>query len=59
MADPPPYPDTGDDTGAGPDRGPTTGAPRWVSVVGIIVAVAVLLLVVVLHLSGSVGPGAH
>ena len=59
MADPPPYPDTGDDTGAGPDRGATTGAPRWVSVVGIIVAIVLVLLVVVLHLSGSVGPGAH
>jgi len=35
MADPPTYPDTGDDTGVGPvvgrDREPTTSRPRWVS----------------------------
>ncbi len=61
MADPPPYPDsngdTGDDTGVGPDRESTTGTPRWVKVFGII-ALVVVLLFVILHLSGG-GLGGH
>jgi hypothetical protein len=55
MADPPRSPDT-DDTGAGPDRGPTTGTPRWVIVSGIIALVVVVLFVIVM-LTG--GPGGH
>ena len=47
MADPPPYPDTGDDT----------GTPRWVKILGII-ALVVLLLVVIVMLTGG-GPGGH
>lgn len=57
MAHPPPYPDRGDDTGERPDRGPTAGRPRWVSVLGIIIAIGLLVLIVVLHLTGIVGPG--
>jgi hypothetical protein len=56
MADPPPYPDTGGDTG---DRGSGPGTPRWVPVVGIIIAIVVVLLFVVLHLTGTLGPGVH
>lgn len=50
MADPPPYPDTGD----------KTGTPRWVKVFGIIIIVLVLLFGV-LHLTGNSlgGPGGH
>jgi hypothetical protein len=59
LAHLPPYPDRGDETDARPDRGPATGAPRWVSKVGIVVAVGLILLVVVLHLTGTIGPGAH
>jgi hypothetical protein len=55
MADPPPYPDTGDD----PGRGAATGKPRWVSALGIIIVIALILLFVVLHLTGTLGPGAH
>jgi hypothetical protein len=58
MAHPPPYPD-GDDTGMESDRESTVGAPRWVSVVGIIIAIGLVLLVVLLHLTGVIGPGAH
>ncbi len=47
MADRPPYPDTGDDT----------GAPRWVKVFGIIVIVLVLLALIMLLAGG--GPGGH
>ena len=62
MADPPRYPDTDDDTGVGPDRGSTTGTPRWVKVLGIIVIVVVLLFVVVMMVAGGGGehgPGRH
>ncbi len=59
MADLPPYPDTGNDTGVESGRGATTGTPRWVSVVGLILAIGLVLLVVILHLTGSIGPGAH
>lgn len=57
MADPPPYPDTGDDTGVGTDRGSPPSTPRWVKVFGIIVIVLVLLFVI-LHLTGG-GFGGH
>jgi hypothetical protein len=59
MAHPPPYPDTGDDTGVASDRGSSTGTPRWVSVLGIIIAIGLVLLIVVLHLTGTIGPGTH
>jgi hypothetical protein len=59
LAHPPHYPDTGDDSGMDSDRIPATGAPRWISVVGIIVAIGLVLLLVVLHLTGVIGPGAH
>jgi hypothetical protein len=59
MADPPTYPNTNDDNGAGPDRDSTTSMPRWVKVLGVI-ALALALLVVILMLSGgSHGPGRH
>jgi hypothetical protein len=59
MADPPSHPDTGDDTGVGPDRGSPAGTQRWVPVLGIVIAVVLVLLLVVLHLTGVLGPGAH
>ena len=60
MADPPSYPDTGDDTGVGPDRGSTSGTPLWVYVVLGIIAIGLVLLFVVLHLTGGgLGSGTH
>jgi hypothetical protein len=53
MADPPRYPDTG----AGSDHESATGIPRWLKIVGIIVAVLVLLFVAVV-LFGPAGPPA-
>jgi hypothetical protein len=56
MADPPPYPETGDEGG---DRGSTGSTSRWVIVLGIMIAIALIALFVVLHLTGTLGPGAH
>lgn len=59
MADPPPYPDTDDDTSVGgPDRGSTTRTRWWVYVFWII-GIVLVLLFVALHLTGIVGPGGH
>lgn len=57
MADLPAFPDANidQDTGAGPDCGSTQSAPRWLFVI----AIAVVLLIVVLHLTGILGSGLH
>ena len=60
MADSPRYPETGEDTGVGSDRGSTIGTPRWVKVFGIVVTVVVLLLVgLMLFGGGDHGPSRH
>jgi len=59
MADPPPYPGAGDDTGVGPGRESTTGTPRWVKVSGIIALALVVLFVIVMLTGGGHGPGRH
>jgi hypothetical protein len=60
MADLPryPYADTDDDTGVRSDRGSTTSTSRWVYILWITV-IALVLLFVVLHLKGTVGPHGH
>ncbi len=57
MADSSPYPDPGDETSGGPGPEPTSGAPRWVKVFGVI-ALVLVLLVGILLLTGG-GPGGH
>jgi hypothetical protein len=57
MANPPHYPDT-DDTGMELDRESTTGTARWVYVVWII-GITLIVLMVVLHLTGTISPGHH
>jgi hypothetical protein len=60
MTDPPPYP-TGEDPGREVDQD-TTGVPRWVKVSGVIFGVLVVLVIVVLALTGTLGqhgPGRH
>jgi hypothetical protein len=59
MADPIPYPDTGEDTGTGPDRGSTPGPRRWVKAVVILAIGLVLLFLIVLHLMGGGFRGLH
>jgi len=57
--DPPAYPETDEETGAGPDSESAASTPRWIKIVGIVIAVLVVLMFVVMHLTGAVGPGAH
>ncbi len=62
TADLPPCPDAdadADTRDAGPERGSTTGPPRWVTVVVIVIGALLLLGFVLLHLSGGLGPGLH
>jgi len=54
MAHPPQHPETEEDTGVGPRR-----APRWVVVLGITVAIALVAAMILLHLTGILGPGGH
>ena len=35
------------------------GTPRWLSVIGIVAAIVLVLVFVVLHLTGILGPGAR
>jgi hypothetical protein len=58
MAHPSDSPESGDTAGRGSDRDATSGTPRWLVIVGIAIAL-VLGLIVFLHLSGAIGPGAH
>jgi L-asparagine transporter-like permease len=44
---------------AEPDRGPTTGTPRWVKIVGIIAVVLLLVLGIIMLVGGEHGPGRH
>jgi hypothetical protein len=63
VADLPPYPgsqsETGDDTGVGSARSSPASRPRWQSALGIVVVIVFLVLIVVLHLTGVLGPGLH
>jgi hypothetical protein len=58
-----PYPTPEENSGTSPaDPAMTSraaGSQRWLLVAGISVAVALLLLMVVLHLTGVLGPGEH
>ncbi len=57
MADPPPYPEADEDTAARPER--AAGTPRWVSVAVVGAVALVVVVVVVLHITGTIGPGSH
>lgn len=57
MADLPPYPDADHDTDFEPDH-ESSRKPRWIYALGL-AAIGVVILMVVLHLTGTVGPGGH
>ena len=52
-------PDPGPETGGQARRGLANRRSRWVMVAGLIVAIALVLLMVVLHVTGVLGPGDH
>ena len=56
MPDQPPHPDIGEETGSGESA---TGTSRLLRGLGIVLAIALVVLVVVLHLTGTLGPGDH
>jgi hypothetical protein len=61
MADPPSYPGTGDtreDTRTRPAGG-TARPPRWKAAAVWAVVIAVLLVMLILHLTGTFGPGSN
>jgi hypothetical protein len=55
MADFPAHPDSGTD----PDAEAAPARPRWKTVLLVAVAIAVLALFIVLHLTGVLGPASH
>jgi hypothetical protein len=59
MADPLRSPEDADRARRGPEQDASRGTPRWVVVVAIVAAVALLGLIVFLHLTGTIGPGTH
>jgi hypothetical protein len=59
MADPLRSSEEVDSARRGPDQGASSGKPRWVVIVAILIAVGLLGLIVFLHLSGAIGPGTH
>jgi hypothetical protein len=58
MIDPPRHPGTDGDGGPAPE-GPPGSPPRWKVVLGVTIAIALLVLIILLHLTGTIGPGAH
>jgi len=58
MADRPPYPETDDDIGVGSDPGSPTVTSRWLYAFWII-GILTVLAFVILHLTGTIGPGVH
>jgi hypothetical protein len=58
MTDPPRRPQS-EQNGDPSTVGSRSGASRWGIVVGIAIAVTLIALIVLLHLTGTIGPGAH
>jgi hypothetical protein len=56
MADPPTYPHAGDDADR---RESATIKPRWMSVLRIVIAIVLIVVFLVLHLTGTLGPSGH
>jgi len=61
MTEPPSHPDTGisDRTGTHPESGPATRRSRRAAAIWVIAIAALLALMLVLHLTGTFGPGSH
>lgn len=58
MTEPPRHPGTDGNGGPDPERSPG-GASRWMVVLGVTIAIALFAMIVLLHVTGTIGPGAH
>jgi len=58
MSDPPRHPGT-DGNGSPDPEGSPGGASRRMVVLGVTIPIALLAAIVLLHLTGTIGPGAH
>jgi hypothetical protein len=59
MSEPLPEREAGDDRHVDIEPGPVASRPRWVTPLGIAVALVAVAALVVLHLTGVIGGGAH
>ena len=59
MADQPRHPDIGEDTGTGAQSRLKAGGSRRNAVLGVIIVIALLVLMIVLHVTGVVGAGTN
>jgi hypothetical protein len=59
MTDPPQHPKPDEDTGGNAERDPAGSRSRWGLVLGITAAIALVTVMVLLHISGTIGPGMH
>ena len=62
MAGPPSYPDTGttgQHSGMPPDGERRAGWPRWRAATIVIIGIALLAVMVILHLTGTLGAGTY
>ena len=62
MTGTPSYPDTGitgEGSGTPPCGGQRTGRPRWRTTAIVNVVIALLAVMVILHLAGTLGAGTH
>jgi hypothetical protein len=57
MSHQPRYHGSDEDTGAGAARKPLAVRQRWTRAVLIAIAAALLLFIVILHITGTLGPG--
>ena len=55
MADQPHHPDTSDDTSTTDGTGLSTARPRWKVALLVVATLALLLMMIVLHITGVVG----
>jgi hypothetical protein len=57
----PHYPDTGDEAGTGASAGrePLTPRQRWTRMAVILLVVVAALVIIVLHITGTLGPGSN
>jgi hypothetical protein len=62
MTDPPSHPDTGitgQASGTPPRGRQRAGRPRWKTVASVAIVIALLAVMVILHLAGTLGAGSH